>query len=184
MPIHQLVGGPSCGKTTAYEELKKHFKSHIPEMARIILANPDFGPSIADCIRRGNYAEFQRRVSEFHALYESVYNDDETVEDAGTICALAYSMYLDEGPEKDSIIAALDKHLKEHKPVAAYLFESLPYKADGVRHDDKGVQKVIQDRVRSICSKYGIPLYDVPKAPLQERVSLILSLVKDARRKR
>jgi len=166
-----LAGAPSCGKTTAFDAIQTS-RLKYPEMARMILEGGTFGKTIKEVTEKGNYPTFQERVVLLHRQNERLGIDEPALHDAGTVSAYAYVQDLPE-PQKQNLTNLLVAHLIKCPPRKVFVFEPLPYKQDGVRHEDPRYQKTIHERIVKLCEDADFNWELVPAMGLDLRLKFI-----------
>jgi predicted ATPase len=167
----QFAGAPSSGKSTAFDAIQTSMVKY-PEMARMILEGGTFGKTIKEVTDKGNYPTFQERVVLLHRHNERISVDEGSLHDAGTVSAYAYVQDLPE-PQKQNLTNLLVAHLLKCPPKKVFVFEPLPYKQDGVRHENPKYQKVIHDRIIKLCEDADFNWELVPAMGLELRLKFI-----------
>ncbi len=160
-PWYVLSGGPSSGKSTTIEILRKRGFTVTEETARAIIQDElAAGRSLEEI--RGNGHDFQRRILLRQQELESHLDPEEIVFlDRGIPDGLAYSHLLDLGD---------DSHLHEAANKAKYrkifILDLLELEDDGSRIEDRDTQHRLQD---FLIATYETLSFDVVKVPVMER---------------
>jgi len=164
-----LIGGPSSGKTTLIQMLKKEGYSVISETASEIILTYKNRKDI-------DFSELQDKISEEQIIKEQkIYSGQLTFLDRGIYDGLAYcEKYLNLIPEKTKRI------ISEHKGYdRIFLLERLPFVKESYRleSNDSEAQE-LHERVIKIYESLGYKLERIPILPKEERLNYLLEKVK------
>lgn len=164
-----IVGGPSSGKSCLFDALEHPNK--ISEIARMIIKGGQYGRSIDEIIRKGNFETFQERCVLLSCQYESFDGGDYLV-DSGSVASWAYVQDLSKDV-KERLNKVLSGHFKSFPPEKVFVLEPLPYKQDGTRHSDHRIQKTIHERLEVLCKGMGWDWEFVPSMSLELRKKVV-----------
>lgn len=174
---HVITGGPSTGKTTLINALKREGYKIIEEAATCIITadlkkgseNPNTHPDT-----------FQVRVTEKQIENELVLNsEDEAFLDRGIIDGIAYSNFY-----KDPIPKILTDYIKEEKNKYANVFLLDPvysYEKNDVRLESEADAKKLHNDIKLAYEEAGYTVTVVPLCPVSERIEFILNKIKDVK---
>ena len=167
-----LIGGPSSGKTTLIEALKKKGFTCYPEISREIIQEAQAQgieqlflekPLLfSELLLEGRKKQF---VSAQHETDSIIFLD------RGIPDVLAYMHYIG-----DSYPAFFDEACKNHKYNAIYVlppWEEI-YVSDTERYESYEQAVLIHNHLLETYQNYGYMLTEVPKASVENRVDFIL----------
>lgn len=164
-----ITGGPSSGKTTTVEILKKRgYKTTIEHARHYIDTQRVTGKTTEEI--RANQLAFQRGVLDMQIEQEKALSPKETVFlDRALPDALAYYHFLNL-PED----CALQKALDEASYKKVFTLDPLPLQNDYARTEDEDAQKRIHELLTEVYTSLPFPVVHVPVFPPEERVDFIL----------
>lgn len=164
-----ITGGPSSGKTTTVELLKKRGHTTTIEHARHYIDTKRIeGKTVEDI--RANQIEFQHGVLDMQVAEEkSLSPGDSVFLDRAIPDALAYYRFLDL-PMDRKIIEALQ--LASYRKI--FILDPLPLAPDYARTEDEAAQKQIHQLLTEVYESLPFPVVHVPVLPPEERVEFIL----------
>jgi predicted ATPase len=171
-----ITGGPSSGKTTTINELKKRDFIVVEESARdIIEADKKQGKNIERTSE--NMDNRQTRILNLQLKRESIVEEkaeefgyESIFLDRSVVDGIAYYHLVGLPPSK----RLLEDSRKEKTNYCVIFFlEMLPYVKDDIREDEKTAEKIAQ-LLYETYEKLGYKIIKVPVMPLQERVKFIL----------
>lgn len=167
-----ITGGPSSGKTTTIELLKKRgFKTTIEHARHYIDTQRVTGKTTEEI--RANQLAFQRGVLDMQIREEQALSPRDTVFlDRALPDALAYYHFLNL-PEDRKLEEALAK--ASYKKV--FILDPLPLAKDYARTEDESAQKRIHELLVDVYESLPFPIVRVPVLPPEERVDFILKNV-------
>lgn len=163
-----ITGGPSSGKTTIVNELKKLGYSSTPEAARVLI---DIGIGNGLTIQeiRRNEEHFNQSIFCIQMAIENIILPDHfCFHDRGIPDSLAY-MRLSGGDE--SIVKNFAKKRKYNK---IFLLELLPFKKDYARTEDSLKAKQIEQMIYETYKELNYDIIFVPVLQIEKRVNFIL----------
>ncbi len=166
-----LSGGPSCGKTTMVNELKKEGYPIIEEVARKILSKKEINKENRNELLKLQYQIGIKQIEE-EAKSEKLYHNKPLVfQDRSLIDAIAYYKvflnFLHLHIEEDNIM--------RNRYHQVFILDRLPFKKDGVRieKNDREAQRLHKE----IILAYKLCGYNpiiVPVLPIKRRLEYIL----------
>lgn len=164
-----ITGGPSSGKTTMVNALKKRGYKTTIEHARHYLDTQRAGGKTVEEVRK-HQAEFQLGVLNMQIEQErSLSPDDVVFLDRAIPDALAYYRFLNLSP---------DKKLLEELAVVSYkkifILDCLQFVQDYARQEDEAAQKKIHELLTEVYESLPFPVVHVPVLALEERADYIL----------
>ena len=168
-----ITGGPSTGKTTLIEELKKLGHKTYPEAARTVIDKAlEKGITVEKL--RSDEKNFQDKVTKLKSKIESDHSvDTVTFFDRGMHDTLAYFRHYGFDIE-DWTKELLDN--SRYKKV--FLLEPLPkYKNDYARTENKHFRKNINQLIYEAYREYGMEPIIVPAIGLNNRVKFITDII-------
>jgi predicted ATPase len=165
-----ITGGPSSGKTTIIELLRKRgYRTTIEHARHYIDTQRVSGRTIAEI--RANQQEFQHRVLMMQIEQERAIDPDEVhFLDRALPDALAYYRYLSLDPDP-----ALFEALKTASYRKVFILDLLPLANDYARTEDAAAQKKIHALLIKVYRELGFPIEIVPVLPPEERADYILA---------
>ena len=167
-----ITGGPSSGKTSVINELKKLGYTTIPEAARLIIDREmRKGKSIEE-IRR-NEVKFQLKVWRLKLFLEQRAPRNEILFlDRGLPDSIAYFKLL---KFKEDEIGEIIETCKRRKYEKVFFLEQLPFEKDYARTEDEVTAKKLSELIFDVYSNLGYEVIKVPRESVRKRVELILS---------
>lgn len=164
-----ITGGPSSGKTTTVDLLKKEgYKTTIEHARHYIDTQLVAGKTTEEI--RANQIDFQSKVFAMQIEQEKQLPPDEVIFlDRAIPDALAYYRFLNIEPGKDLWDAL--KHVSYKK---VFILDPLPLTKDYARTEDAADQKRIHELIAEIYESLPFPVVHVPVLPPTERVDFIL----------
>lgn len=163
-----ITGGPSSGKTTTVNQLKKLGFSSSPESARTLI---DIGISSGLTIQevRRNEKHFNQSILCIQMAIENVLLPEKVCfHDRGIPDSLAY-IRLSGGDER---IAR--KFAAKRKYHNIFLLELLPFQKDYARIEDSEKAKHIEQLIYETYTELNYQVIRVPMLTIEERVYFIL----------
>lgn len=165
-----ITGGPSSGKTTTVDLLRRRGYRTTIEDARHYIDLQRLGGRTVEEIR-SRQDDFQRQVLSMQLEQEAALDPDEVVFlDRAIPDSLAYYRFL--GLEPDP---ALIEALARVRYARAFVMDLLPLHHDYARTEDSAAQRRIHDLLVEVYSSLPIPVVRVPVLPPDERVDFILA---------
>lgn len=165
-----ITGGPSSGKTTTVELLRKRgYRTTIEHARHYIDTQRIAGRTVPEI--RANQRDFQLRVLEMQL-------EEERTLDPRALCfldralpdALAYYRFLELAPDP-ALLAALDS--ASYRKV--FILDLLPLAKDYARTEDAAAQRRIHALLIEVYVSLGTPLQIVPVLVPEARVNFILA---------
>ena len=164
-----ITGGPSSGKTTTVNLLKKRGYITTFEHARHYLDIQRLKGKTIEEVRK-NQREFQLGVLDMQIEQENQISPDVLVFlDRAIPDALAYYHFLNL-PEDEKLTEAL--RTVSYKKV--FVLDCLPLVKDYARTEDAAAQKKIHALLIEVYESLGFPVIQVPVLQPEERVDFIL----------
>ena len=164
-----VTGGPSSGKTTTVEILKKRGYRITIEHARHYIDTQLVTGKTVEEVRR-NQIEFQHRILHMQIAEENNLPKDELVFlDRAIPDALAYYRFL--GLPMDEVITSA---LKQAQYKKIFILDPLPLVSDYARTEDQAAQLKIHELLTDVYASLGFPIAHIPVLPPEERVDFIL----------
>jgi len=164
-----ITGGPSSGKTTTVEILKKRgYKTTIEHARHYIDTERITGKTTEEI--RANQLVFQRGVLNMQIEQEQALSPKDIVFlDRALPDALAYYHFLNLPEDK-----TLGKVLVEASYKKVFILDPLPLQNDYARTEDESAQKRIHELLTEVYESLPFPVVHVPVLPPEERVNFIL----------
>lgn len=164
-----VTGGPSSGKTTTVNILKKRGYKTTIEHARHYIDTQRIKGKSTEEVRR-NQTAFQQEVLAMQIAQENNLSPEEVVFlDRAIPDALAYYRLLDL-PEDEQVRNAVGN--ASYKKI--FILDPLPLVNDYARTEDAAAQKEIHALLAEVYGSLGFPIVRVPILPPEERVDFIL----------
>ena len=167
-----LIGGPSSGKTTLIDALKKNGHSCYPEVSREV---------IREAQEQGIEQLFLEKPLLFSELllearkkqYEAALNEESPVVflDRGIPDVLAYMHYIG-----DSYPAFFDQACKTHQYHAVFVLPPWKeiYVSDAERYENYEQAVLIHKHLMETYTNYGYAIVEVPKDTVENRIEFIM----------
>ena len=167
-----ITGGPSSGKTTTIELLRKRgYQTTIEHARHYIDTQRVTGRTVAEI--RANQRDFQRGVLMMQIEQERSLDPDALCFlDRALPDALAYYRYLSLEPDPELLEA-----LKTASYRRVFILELLPLAKDYARTEDAAAQRQIHTLLTEVYQSLDFPVDTVPILPPPERVDYILARV-------
>ena len=164
-----ITGGPSSGKTTTVEILKKRgYKTTIEHARHYIDTQRVTGKTTEEI--RANQLAFQRGVLDMQIEQEKSLSPKDTVFlDRALPDALAYYHFLNLPEDK-----VLQKVLGEASYKKVFILDPLPLQNDYARTENESAQKRIHELLTEVYESLPFPVVHVPVFPPEERTDFIL----------
>jgi predicted ATPase len=165
-----VISGPtSSGKTTLINELSKMGYLTVPEISRMIIDEEiKKGKAVKDI--RKDEIDFQKRTLVIKMKIENELPKDKIVFfDRGIPDSIAY--YQLYGLDSKKLIESCKQ--KQYKGV--FMLAQLPFERDYARIEDPEILKKLGMLLRKSYSNLGYEIKDIPAAPINERIKIILS---------
>lgn len=167
-----ITGGPSSGKTTTVELLKKRGYETTIEHARHYIDTQRVTGRTTEEIR-ANQLTFQRGVLDMQIEQEKLLSPQDTVFlDRALPDALAYYHFLNLPEDKN-----LEQALSDVSYKKVFILDPLPLTQDYARTEDESSQKRIHALLTDVYESLPFPVVHVPVMPPEERVDFILKNV-------
>jgi predicted ATPase len=165
-----ITGGPSSGKTTVVNELRKRgYKTMVEDARHYIDLQRAEGKSLGEI--KKNRRIFQRKVLELQIAQErSLSPSDIVFLDRAIPDTRAYCQFLDL-PEDDE----LEKLIRSVFYRKIFILDLLPLVEDYARREDEAAQKAIHELLIGVYRSLPFPIVYVPVLPVEQRVDLILA---------
>lgn len=164
-----ITGGPSSGKTTTVELLKKRGYETTIEHARHYIDTQRITGKTTEEIR-ANQLAFQQGVLEMQIEQEKSLSPQDTVFlDRALPDALAYYHFLNLPEDRK-----LEEALNESSYKKVFILDPLPLQNDYARTEDEKAQKRIHELLTDVYQSLPFPVVHVPVLPPEERVDFIL----------
>jgi predicted ATPase len=165
-----ITGGPSSGKTTMVNLLRKRgYKTTIEDARHYLDLQRANGRTVEEV--RANQRKFQRKVLNMHLAQERSLRPDEIVFlDRAIPDARAYYRFL--GIPEDKKLTELLQSVSYKK---IFILELLPLIKDYARQEDETAQKAIHQLLITVYEELGFPIVRVPILPVEERADFILN---------
>ena len=163
-----ITGGPSSGKTTIVNQLKKLGFSSTPEAARVLI---DIGINNGLTIQeiRRDEEQFNQSILCIQMAMENILVPDHVCfHDRGTPDSLAY-IRLSGGDE-----SIARKFAMKRKYNKIFLLELLPFKKDYARTEDSDKAKQIEQMIYETYEELNYEVILVPVSTIEERMDFIL----------
>jgi len=166
-----FTGGPSAGKTTTINELKKMGYHVEGEKAKQVLDEWMAKGMTLDEIRSDEY-RFQTRVLPLKIEAEQTSPPDELIFfDRGIPDTVAYYR-LAYGKYEDKLLdEALKKYCKYKK---VFIFDLLPLEKSNFRNEDDAIAKKIEGLTEAAYKELGLEIVRVPVMSVEKRVEFVL----------
>ena len=167
-----LIGGPSSGKTTLIDALKKNGHTCYPEVSREV---------IREAQEQGIEQLFLEKPLLFSELllearkkqYKAALNEESSVVflDRGIPDVLAYMHYIG-----DSYPSFFDKACQEFKYTAIFVLPPWKeiYVSDAERYENYEQAVLIHEHLIETYKSYGYSIREVPKDTVANRVDFIM----------
>lgn len=164
-----LTGGPSTGKTTLVEELKRRGYFVVPESARA---------QIDECLAQGQTLEqirrdekvFQDIVLKKKVEMEKTLDPSQTIFlDRGFHDSKGYYNFIKMKFSEEQF----NDHPFRYKHV--FILNLLPYQKDNIRTESAEDQKVLHDYIHQAYKDADYNLIEVPALPVDERIEYIFA---------
>lgn len=167
-----LTAGPRAGKTATLRDLSIRGHTVVPESARAIIDREiSRGRSQEEMVRS---KEFQESVMELIRSVESGLSPEKFLfMDRSILDGAAYIRYFHDEERNEILDYARDRYDN------VFLLEQLPYKEDYAREESKKEAEEIHKEVRRTYRDAGYNLIEIPVAPIEERVQMILEHISD-----
>lgn len=164
-----ITGGPSSGKTTTVDLLKKRgYKTTIEHARHYIDTKRITGKTTEEI--RANRLGFQRGVLDMQIEQEKALSTKDTVFlDRALPDALAYYRFLNLPEDK-----ALEKALDQVTYKKVFILDPLPLQNDYARTEDESAQKQIHELLTEVYESLPFPVVHVPVLSPEERVEFIV----------
>lgn len=164
-----ITGGPSSGKTTTVDLLRKRGYKTTIEHARHYLDTQRANGRTIEEIRK-NQREFQLGVLNMQLEQErSLSPDDIVFLDRALPDARAYYGFLNLPEERK-----LTEALKTVSYKKVFILDCLPLVSDYARSEDEAAQKKIHNLLIEVYESLPFPIVRVPTLAPEERVDFIL----------
>lgn len=164
-----ITGGPSSGKTTTVELLKKRGYTTTIEHARHYIDTKRITGKTTEEIRANRLA-FQRGVLDMQMREEKALSATDTVFlDRALPDAFAYYRFLNLPDD-----TALGKALDDVSYKKVFILDPLPLERDYARTEDEAAQKRIHALLTDVYESLPFPVVHVPVLSPEERVDFIL----------
>ncbi|MFA6022862.1 MAG: ATP-binding protein [Candidatus Pacearchaeota archaeon] len=167
-----ITGGPSSGKTTTIEILKKRGYKVVEEAARKIIENEKKkGREIVTF--DGNVSKFQIMILKLQLKNEKKFDkfDGKIFLDRGMPDGLVYYELTNTSLDKE-IVEESKKTKRDYKKV--FLLEMVPYKIDQVRKEPVKIAKKLHKMLKKVYVDLGYQVIKVPVMEPEKRVEFIL----------
>lgn len=165
-----ITGGPSTGKTTTIDLLrKKGYQTTIEHARHYIDTMHNEGNSVEEI--RFNKKKFQLGVLDMQIAQEASLNkDDMFFLDRAIPDAMAYYQFL-ELDYDEKLLNAINQ--VSYKKI--FILDRLPFTKDYARTENEDDQKVIHQLIIETYTNLGFTIVLVPVLPPEERVQFILN---------
>jgi predicted ATPase len=167
-----LTGGPSCGKTTSINNLRKRGFSVLEETARQVLEErKDNHVDEREILARQRLIferQLQQEESAFQHSAEGVLFLDRSLVDIPPYC----NMLLGYVPKE---IAGFDYTNRYEK---IFVLERLPFEDDGLRIETEEQAQEVHDIIVQQYQSFGYSPILVPVLPVEQRTDYILDKIK------
>lgn len=165
-----ITGGPSSGKTTVVDELRRRGYRTLVEDARHYVDLQRAKGRTVDELEK-NRRTFQRKVLELQIAQENLLVPCDTVFlDRAIPDTRAYCMFLNI-PEDVRLQKLM--HTVSYRKI--FILDLLPLVKDYARREDEADQKKIHELLIAVYSSLPFPIVRVPVLPIEERVEFILA---------
>lgn len=167
-----ITGGPSSGKSTTLAHLEKLGHAVVPEAARVYIDQKlAEGKTLAEI--RANEEDFQSEVLQMKLATESTLPSQQTIFlDRGMHDSLAYVRLYDYATDQTLLDA-----LKRSRYKKVFLLEILDFEPDYARTENLEAAQRLESLLEEAYTEYQMPVIRVPRAPIEERVQLILNAI-------
>ncbi len=164
-----ITGGPSTGKTTVINMLKKRgYKTTIEHARHYMDTMRTEGETIEEM--RSNKRKFQLGVLDMQIEQEAAIQPKDLVFlDRAIPDAMAYYQFLMLDYDEKLLNAVKNTSYKK-----VYILDRLPFIKDYARTEDEDDQKKIHQLIIDVYTSLGFPIVIVPVLPPTERVEFIL----------
>ncbi len=164
-----ITGGPSTGKTTVINMLKKRgYKTTIEHARHYMDTMRTEGETIEEM--RSNKRKFQLGVLDMQIEQEAAIQPKDLVFlDRAIPDAMAYYQFLMLNYDEKLLNAVKNTSYKK-----VYILDRLPFIKDYARTEDEDDQKKIHQLIIDVYTSLGFPIVIVPVLPPTERVEFIL----------
>lgn len=168
-----LTGGPSSGKTTLIDELKKLGHATVPEAARMYFDTELAKGRLIEEIRKDEKL-CQEQITKLKIeLEKELPTNVLTFFDRGMHDSIAYMRHY--GFEVEDWIRRAHEQALYQK---VFLLEPLPvFKEDGVRTEGADFAGKIVDHLREAYRQFGMEPIEVPVMSVEERTKFILDKI-------
>ena len=167
-----FTGGPSSGKTSVLEELKKRGHKVSPELARsVIEARLEKKACDRETLLR-QLLIFKKQIAEEHKHEKLLGNNELVFFDRSLIDSVVYSHIL-LGFNIEDFFGLIEPE-KYHK---VFFFERLEFKKDGIRIESEEEAQLIHDALYNSYKKLGCEVIMVPVIPIEKRADFILERI-------
>jgi len=164
-----LTGGPSSGKTTTVNLLKKLGYRTTIEHARHYIDTKRVAGKTTEEIK-GNQIVFQKGILDMQIEEEDNLSSEEVIFlDRALPDARAYYKFL-KIPEDEQLTRAVEN--SSYKKI--FILDPLPLINDYARTEDEEAQKKIHNLIVEVYDSLPAPIVHVPLLPPNERVDFIL----------
>lgn len=168
-----VTGGPSSGKTTVIQELAKLGYFIYPEAARVYIDEEIAKGKTVEEIR-GDEARFQREILRMKVEIEKRAPRNKIVFfDRAIPDSIAY--YQISGLDPKEVLRFCQK--KIYRKI--FFFEQLAFEKDYARTEDDETIKKLNVLLRKNYKDLGHKVIDVPAMSVEERISKILTEIKN-----
>jgi predicted ATPase len=167
-----LTGGPSSGKTTLLEELRRRGYNTVQESSRQYIEDRlAQGYSLKEI--RNDEKKFQEEVlKKMHALHKTLDKNAVTFFDRGYHDATAYLKYYNHPLEK--FVEEIGKQANYAK---VFVLDLLPYKKDEARIEDPKIAEGLHQSLINTYKNSGHEVIKVPVMPVNDRTDFVLKHV-------
>lgn len=163
-----ITGGPSSGKTTIVNQLKKLGFSSTPEAARVLI-DIGIGNGLSIQEIRRDEVQFNQSILCVQMAMENILLPDHfCFHDRGTPDSLAY-IRLSGGDE-----SIARKFAMKRKYNKIFLLDLLPFEKDYARTEDSYKAKQIEQLIYETYEELNYEVMPVPILTIDERVNFIL----------
>ena len=163
-----VTGAPCSGKTSVLEEISKSGYRFIPETSRIYIEREkEKGLSLEDIV--SDEVAFELVLTPLKVKVEDALPPDELIFlDRAMPDSITYYRLL--GLDINEILPACKKYRYQH----IFIFDPLPFKADGVRFEDEETRDFLDKQVEIDYQELGYQTTRVPVLSIKERAQYIL----------
>jgi predicted ATPase len=165
-----ITGGPSSGKTTTVDLLRKRgYRTTVEESRHYLDLMRANGRTVEEV--ENNQRKFQKKVLNMQIAQERCLRPDQIVFlDRAIPDARAYYRFL--GVPEDKRLADLLKKISYKK---IFILDLLPLVKDYARREDEAAQKMIHEFLVRVYEELPFPIVHVPALPADKRVEFILN---------